>query len=152
MATRSEIKKCNDVELLQALAINQQIQLTVISEILVSESKMHASSRDAINNMRDYLRKNYREIDLNWLKMQLDGKKKIDEKEETVTISKKEYELLKKHQKEYGTLLDTLSDNEEICEFIRTQNIIQDNYCHVFSFEQTIKSIGEEFKERIKRK
>ena len=76
--------------------------------------------------------------------------------QETVTISKKEYELLKKHQQEYGTLLATLSDMEEVCEFIKTLNIIQDNYCHVFShvfsFEQTFKSIGEEFKERLKRK
>ena len=71
--------------------------------------------------------------------------------QETITISKKEYELLKKHQQEYGALLATLSDMEEVCEFVKTLNIIQNNYCHVFSFEQTIKSIGEEFKERLKR-
>jgi len=42
--------------------------------------------------------------------------------QETVTISKKEYELLKKHQKEYGILLDALAEQEDYLENVVNAN------------------------------
>ena len=42
--------------------------------------------------------------------------------QETVTISKKEYELLKKHQKEYGILLDVLAEQEDYLENVVNVN------------------------------
>jgi hypothetical protein len=67
---------------------------------------------------------------------------------ETVTISKKEYELLKKHQQEYGILLATLSDKEEVCEYIKARN--RDKYGYFLGIEDAVKVIEKEFKERLK--
>ena len=71
MATRSEIKKCDDIELLRILALNQRRHLDIISEILVDESKMHISAQDAICEMRDYLCMNDCEVEFDWIKMKL---------------------------------------------------------------------------------
>jgi hypothetical protein len=72
--------------------------------------------------------------------------------QETVTISKKEYELLKKHQQEYGILLDTLADAEEECTNLKVENTHADWDAYIASliFEQTFKLIGKKFKERLK--
>lgn len=72
--------------------------------------------------------------------------------QETITISKKEYELLKKHQQEYGALLATLSDAKEVCTNIKVKNTHTDWDVYIASliFEQTFKLIGKKFKERLK--
>jgi hypothetical protein len=77
--------------------------------------------------------------------------------QETVTISKKEYELLKKHQKEYGILLDVLAKTEKFmnnaaieARFIKS--LPYDDKNVVLSLAATIvmSEIGKEFKERLK--
>jgi hypothetical protein len=69
--TRSEIEECDDIELLRILALNQRSQLFFIGETLVSESKMHISAEDAIDEMRDYMCKNQYKIEFDWIEMKL---------------------------------------------------------------------------------
>lgn len=79
--------------------------------------------------------------------------------QETITISKKEYELLKKHQQEYGVLLDVLAETEIFmsCAAVEAKfikSLPDDDNNVVLSLAATIvmSKIGEEFKERLKRK
>ena len=61
--TRAEIMECADIEKLKALCLEYRKQASVISEILVDESKWHISSHDAINKIREYLVRNQHEFD-----------------------------------------------------------------------------------------
>jgi len=61
---RLEIEECEDIEKIKRLCIAQNEQLTVIGEILVSESKWHITSDEAIRKIRDYLVKHQSDIKL----------------------------------------------------------------------------------------
>lgn len=49
------INQCNDVETLRKYCIIQGSQLAYIGEVLVDESKMHLTSDEAIQMIREYL-------------------------------------------------------------------------------------------------
>jgi len=75
--------------------------------------------------------------------------------EETITISKKEYELLKKHQKEYGILINILAENEYYIEngtITFAGSTEANNIVMCRGAQLIIRAIGEEFKEEIKNK
>ena len=52
---KSEIRKCDDIEKLRKICLEQWSQLFVVSEILVSESKIHITPEEAVEKIRDYL-------------------------------------------------------------------------------------------------
>jgi hypothetical protein len=49
------IIECNDLETLRKLCMIQGSQLAYIGEVLVDESKMHFTSNEAIQMIREYL-------------------------------------------------------------------------------------------------
>lgn len=53
--TRIDIMNCNDITKLKKLCIEQRKQLSMISEILVDESKWHIEAGEAVRKIRDYL-------------------------------------------------------------------------------------------------
>ena len=61
---RLEIKECEDIEELKRLCMAQNEQLTVIGEILVSESKWYITSDEVIKKIRDYLVKHQSDVEL----------------------------------------------------------------------------------------
>jgi len=63
MTTKSEIKKCNDVEKLRKICLEQWSQLFVVSEILISESKIHITPEEAVEKIRDYLTTHQHELE-----------------------------------------------------------------------------------------
>ncbi len=64
--TKSEIKKCDDIEKLRNICLEQWSQLFVVGEILVDESKMHITSEEAVEKIRDYLTKHQYDLDMIW--------------------------------------------------------------------------------------
>jgi deoxyhypusine synthase len=62
--SRLEIEECKDIEELKRLCMAQNEQLSVIGEILVSESKWHITSDEAIKKIRDYLVKHQSDVEL----------------------------------------------------------------------------------------
>lgn len=62
--TRLEIEKCNDIDELKRLCKEQHRQLSFVSETLVSESKMHITSKMAVENIRDYLFKHQWDLEI----------------------------------------------------------------------------------------
>ena len=62
--TRHEIQNCTDIEDLKELCLAQRRQLTIISEILVDESKKHITTKRAIEKIRDYLVKHQYDLKL----------------------------------------------------------------------------------------
>lgn len=53
--TRHEIQNCTDIEALKKLCLAQRSQLSVLSAILVDESKWHITAEQAVTQIRDYL-------------------------------------------------------------------------------------------------
>lgn len=49
------INQCNDIETLRKFCMIQGSQLTYIGEVLVDESKMHITSDEAVQIIREYL-------------------------------------------------------------------------------------------------
>lgn len=61
---RLEIGECEDIEELKRLCMAQNEQLSVIGEILVSESKWYITSDEVIKKIRDYLVKHQSDVEL----------------------------------------------------------------------------------------
>ncbi len=61
---RIDIESCNDIDKLKKLCINQYKQLSYISETLVDESKMHITSKMAVEDIRDYLVKHQWDLEI----------------------------------------------------------------------------------------
>ena len=66
--TKSEIKKCDDIEKLRKICLEQWSQLFVVSEILVDESKIHITPEEAVEKIRDYLTTHQYDLDMIWRK------------------------------------------------------------------------------------
>lgn len=61
---RLAIEECEDIEELKRLCIAQNEQLSVVGAFLVSESKWHITSDEAVRKIRDYLVKHQSDIKL----------------------------------------------------------------------------------------
>lgn len=63
--TRHEIQTCTDIEALKKLCLAQRSQLSVVSEILVDESKWHITAEQAVTQIRDHLVAHQHDLDIN---------------------------------------------------------------------------------------
>ena len=50
-----DIENCNDIEKLREICLYQRSQLSIVSDILVEESKWHITPDVAIKRIRTYL-------------------------------------------------------------------------------------------------
>lgn len=63
--TRYEIQNCTNIEALKKLCLAQRSQLSVVSAILVDESKWHMTAEQAVTQIRDYLVAHQYDLDIN---------------------------------------------------------------------------------------